>query len=149
MFRPVVALVALTLSSAVWSAEQCSVDIHGTDQMTYDLKTITVPKSCKTFTVNLLHPGTLPKNVMGHNWVLAKQEDMKEVIDDGAKAGEANDYIQPGDKRVLAHTRLIGGGEKDSTTITTATLKAGDHYAFFCSYPFHSTMMTGTLTVGG
>jgi len=148
MFRPVVAMFALTLSSTVWSAEQCSVDIHGTDQMTYDVKTITVPKSCKTFTVNLLHPGTLPKSVMGHNWVLAKQQDMKGVIDDGAKAGEANDYVQPGDQRVLSHTRLIGGGQHDSATIVTAALKAGDDYAFFCSYPFHSTMMKGTLSLG-
>lgn len=148
MFRPALAFFTLTLSSLAWSAEPCSVDIHSTDQMTYDLKTITVPQTCQRFTVNLLHTGTLPRNIMGHNWVLAKKDDIKGVTTDGAAAGEADNYLQPGDKRVLAHTRLIGGGEKDSVTLDTGMLQAGQAYAFFCSYPFHSTMMKGTLTFG-
>ncbi|WEK33309.1 MAG: azurin [Candidatus Pseudomonas phytovorans] len=148
MFRPALAFFALTLSSVAWSAEPCSVDIHSTDQMTYDLKTITVPQACQRFTVNLHHTGTMPRNIMGHNWVLAKQEDIKGVTTDGATAGEANNYIQPGDKRVLAHTRLIGGGEKDSVTFDTGALQAGQAYTFFCSYPFHSTMMKGALAFG-
>ncbi|MBA1314505.1 azurin [Pseudomonas monteilii] len=148
MFRPALAFFALTLSSLAWSAEPCSVDIHSTDQMTYDLKTITVPQTCQRFTVNLLHTGTLPRYIMGHNWVLAKKDDIKGVTTDGAAAGEADNYLQPGDKRVLAHTRLIGGGEKDSVTFDTGMLQAGQAYAFFCSYPFHSTMMKGTLTFG-
>lgn len=77
MFRPALAFFALTLSSVAWSAEPCSVDIHSTDQMTYDLKTITVPQTCQRFTVNLLHTGTLPRNIMGHNWVLAKRTTSK------------------------------------------------------------------------
>ena len=148
MFRPALAFFALTLSSLAWSAEPCSVDIHSTDQMTFDLKTITVPQTCQRFTVNLLHTGTLPRYIMGHNWVLAKKDDIKGVTTDGAAAGEADNYLQPGDKRVLAHTRLIGGGEKDSVTFDTGMLQAGQAYAFFCSYPFHSTMMKGTLTFG-
>lgn len=148
MFRPVPALLALALSSATWAAESCSVDIRSTDQMTYDLKTITVPQTCQRFTVNLQHTGTMPRNIMGHNWVLARKDDIKGVTTDGAAAGEADNYIQPGDKRVLAHTRLIGGGEKDSITFDTRVLKAGEAYMFFCSYPFHSTMMKGTLSFG-
>ena len=148
MFRPALAFFALSLSSVAWSAEPCSVDIRSTDQMTYDLKTITVPQSCQRFTVNLQHTGTMPRNIMGHNWVLAKKEDIKGVTTDGAAAGEADDYIQPGDQRVLAQTRLIGGGEKDSVTFDTRVLQAGQAYAFFCSYPFHSTMMKGALTFG-
>lgn len=149
MLRPVIAIAALSLSGLAWSAQPCSVDIHGTDQMTFDVATITVPASCKTFTVNLQHPGDLPKNVMGHNWVLTKAGDMQEVTEAGSKAGEADNYIKPGDKRVLAHTRLIGGGEKDSVTLDVAALKkAGGPYVFFCSYPFHSALMKGTLTLG-
>ncbi|MBA1200973.1 azurin [Pseudomonas capeferrum] len=149
MFRPALAFFALTLSSAAWSADACSVVIHSTDQMTYDLKTIAVSESCKAFTVNLRHTGTLPRNIMGHNWVLTRRDDMKGVADDGAKAGEAADYIQPGDSRVLAHTRLIAGGETDSITFDTSVLKTGEAYEFFCSYPFHSSMMKGVLTFGG
>lgn len=65
MFRPALAFFALSLSSVAWSAEPCSVDIRSTDQMTYDLKTITVPQSCQRFTVNLQHTGTMPRNIMG------------------------------------------------------------------------------------
>ncbi|MGI4836858.1 MAG: azurin [Janthinobacterium lividum] len=150
MFRPVVAIATLTLSSLAWADQPCSVDIHGTDQMTYDLTTIKVPASCKKFTVTLQHPGEMPKNVMGHNWVLTKEADMQAVTEAGAKAGEAESYIEKGDQRVLAHTKLIGGGEEDSVTLDTAALKkAGGPLVFFCSYPFHSTMMKGTLTLGG
>ncbi|MFG0409816.1 azurin [Pseudomonas sp. FYR_11] len=149
MFRTAAALAALTLSGFVFADEQCSVTIHGTDQMTYDLKTIHVPASCKQFTVTLKHPGNLPRNVMGHNWVLTRKDDLKGVADDGAKAGEGNDYIQPGDARVLAHTKLIGGNEQASVTLDTKALKPGDDYVYFCSYPFHATVMKGTLTFGG
>jgi azurin len=45
MLRPTLAIAALSLSGLAWSAEPCTVDIHGTDQMTYDLKTIAVPVS--------------------------------------------------------------------------------------------------------
>ena len=90
----------------------------------------------------------MPKNVMGHNWVLSTPADMQGVLDDGQKAGEAQDYVKPGDTRVIAHTRLIGGGEKDSITLDTRSLKTGTDYSFYCSFPFHSTLMKGTLTLG-
>ncbi len=149
MFRTAVALAALTLSGFVCADEQCSVTIQGTDQMTYDLKTIHVPASCKQFTVTLKHTVNLPRKVMGHNCVLTRKDDLKGVADDGAKAGEGNDYIQPGDARVLAHTKLIGGNEQASVTLDTKGLKPGDDYVYFCSYPFHATVMKGTLSFGG
>jgi len=148
MTRQLLLLALLTTAPAAWSAEQCTVEIHGTDQMTFDKTAINVPKACSQFTVTLTHPGDMPKNVMGHNWVLSTQADMQGVLDDGQKAGEAQDYVKPGDTRVIAHTRLIGGGEQDSVTLDTKQLKAGTDYSFYCSFPFHSTLMKGTLTLG-
>ncbi|MDD1961408.1 azurin [Pseudomonas sp. 39004] len=149
MTRQLLLLALLAAAPAVaWSAEDCAVEIHGTDQMTFDKVEITVPKACTSFTVILAHPGQMPKNVMGHNWVLSTQADMQGVLDDGLKAGEAQDYVKPGDTRVLAHTRLIGGGETDSVTLDTRSLKAGTAYSFYCSFPFHSTLMKGTLALG-
>ena len=147
MLRPLIAIAALSLPALAWADEQCSVEIHGTDQMTFNLNSISVPASCKIFTVNLVHPGTLPKNVMGHNWVLTRQADMQAVTEEGAKAGEAHDYIKEGDERVLAHTRLIGANEQDSVSFDTALLKTGGPYVFFCSYPFHSMMMKGSVAL--
>ncbi|CAI3808018.1 Azurin [Pseudomonas sp. MM221] len=148
MTRQLLLLALFAAAPAAWSAEQCAVEIHGTDQMTFDKAAITVPKACTSFTVTLTHPGDMPKNVMGHNWVLSTQADIQAVLDDGQKAGEAQDYIKPGDPRVIAHTRLIGGGEKDSVTLDTKQLKTGTDYSFYCSFPFHSTLMKGTLTLG-
>ncbi|MGE8464195.1 MAG: azurin [Pseudomonas capeferrum] len=149
MTRQLLLLALLAAAPAVaWSAEDCTVEIRGTDQMTFDKAEITVPKACTSFTITLAHPGQMPKSVMGHNWVLSTQADMQGVLDDGLKAGEAQDYVMPGDTRVLAHTRLIGGGETDSVTLDTRSLKAGTAYSFYCSFPFHSTLMKGTLALG-
>jgi len=148
MTRQLLLLALLAAAPTAWSAEQCAVEIHGTDQMTFDKAVISVPKACTQFTVTLSHPGDMPKNVMGHNWVLSTQADRQGVLDDGQKAGEAQDYIKPDDTRVIAHTRLIGGGEQDTITLDTQRLKAGTDYSFYCSFPFHSTLMKGTLTLG-
>jgi len=147
MFRKLAAVSLLGLFSAPLLAAECSVDIQGTDQMQFSTNAISVDKSCKTFTVNLSHPGSLPKNVMGHNWVLTTAADMQGVVTDGMAAGLDKNYIKDGDTRVIAHTKIIGSGEKDSVTFDVSKLKAGDAYAFFCSFPGHSAMMKGTLTL--
>ncbi len=148
MTRQLLLLALLAAAPTAWSAQPCAVEIHGTDQMTFDKAAISVPVACSSFTVTLTHPGAMPKQVMGHNWVLSTQADMQGVLDDGQKAGEMQDYIKPGDTRVIAHTRLIGGGEQGSVTFATKLLKAGTAYSFYCSFPFHSTLMKGTLTLG-
>lgn len=145
MFRKLAALSLLGLFSApLWAAE-CSVEIQATDQMQFSTNAITVDKSCKTFTVNLVHSGQMAKNVMGHNWVLSTTTDMQGVVADGAAAGLDGDYLKADDPRVIAHTKVIGGGEKDTTTIDVAKLKAGEQYMFFCSFPGHAALMKGTL----
>jgi azurin len=106
-----------------------------------------VPASCKQFTVKLKHVGKLPKAAMGHNWVLTKTADMQGTVTDGIAAGAAKDYVKAGDARVLAHTKLIGGGETDSVSFATSALKAGESYSYFCSFPGHAGIMKGTLTL--
>ena len=56
-------------------------------------------------------------------------------------------YVKPGDARVIAHTKVIGGGETDSVSFDVSKLKAGDSYAWFCSFPGHASIMKGTLTL--
>ncbi len=59
-------------------------------------------------------------------------------------AGLANDYVAAGDKRVLAHTKTIGGGDSTSVTFASATLKPGGSYSYLCTFPgralMHSTL---------
>ncbi len=116
--------------------------------MQYSTQAAEIPKSCKQFTVTLKHVGKLPKSVMGHNWVLSRAADEPGIDADGIQAGLDNNYLKPGDTRVIAHTKIVGGGESDSTTFPAAVLKAGESYVFFCSFPGHVALMKGTLNLG-
>lgn len=145
--RRLIAIAVLGLAcTPLWAAD-CTATIEGNDAMQFNLKTIEVPATCKAFAVTLKHTGTLAKNVMGHNWVLASAADEAAVNADGLKAGLDNNYLKAGDTRVIAHTRIVGGGESDTVKIPLGKLKAGEPYAFFCSYPGHAALMKGTLTV--
>lgn len=149
LYRPLLlaALGALSLSLNTALAQNCEVTIDGNDQMRYDTDRVEVPKSCSEFTVNLTHSGQLPKNVMGHNWVLTKSEDMQGVVSDGVAAGLDNDYLKPNDERVIAATPMIGGGEQTSVTFSVSALQEGQDYTFFCSFPGHSALMKGSLVL--
>ncbi len=147
MIRKLVAASLLTLVSGHLLAAECKVTVDSTDQMSFDTKAIEIDKSCKTFTVELKHSGSLPKNVMGHNWVLSKEADAQQIATDGLSAGIDKNYLKEGDARVIAHTKVIGAGEKDSVTFDVSKLDAAEKYQFFCSFPGHISMMKGTVTL--
>lgn len=140
-------LIALA-SAAPWSqAASCEATVDGTDMMNYSVQALEASRSCQTFTVHLTHSGNMPKSVMGHNWVLAKASDAEGIDADGGSAGFEQDYLKPKDPRVIARTRLIGGGESDSVTFSLAGLKSDEAYEFFCSFPGHRTLMKGIFRV--
>jgi azurin len=85
---------------------------------------------------------------MGHNWTLVKTADVNAVANDGLSAGLPNNYIKPGDTRVIAHTKIVGGGQSDTVTFPTSKLKAGESYTYICTFPGHSALMKGTLKFG-
>jgi azurin len=147
MFAKLVAVSLLTLASSQLMAAECKIDVDSTDQMSFSTKEITIDKSCKTFTVNLAHSGSLPKNVMGHNWVLSKTADMAGIATDGMAAGIDKNYLKDADARIIAHTKIIGAGEKDSVTFDVSKLAAGESYQFFCSFPGHNSMMKGAVVL--
>ena len=146
MFRKTLIALLLLLGAPAAMAATCSVDIEGNDAMKYNVANIDVSRSCKDFTINLKHTGKLPKAAMGHNVVIAATSDIKGVDADGIKAGVAKGYIKPGDARVIAHSPLVGGGESTKVTFPVSKLGAGP-YSFFCSFPGHSTLMKGTITL--
>jgi azurin len=128
-------------------ADPCKLDITGNDQMQYDKQALAAPASCKQITVTLHHAGKLPKEAMGHNWVLVNAADLAAVAQAGMGAGLASDYVAPADKRVLAHTKIIGGGDSTSVTFPSATLKRGGSYSFLCTFPGHNALMHGTFAL--
>ena len=90
MFAKAVAVSLLTLASAQVFAADCKVTVDSTDQMSFNTKAIEIDKSCKTFTVELTHSGSLPKNVMGHNWVLTSAANMQQF---GAGMARINNAV--------------------------------------------------------
>jgi azurin len=139
----------LGIAGNVFAADKvCKLEISGTNQMTFDKKELAVAADCTQVELTLHHSGTLPAQAMGHNWVLAKASDMAGVVSDGASASFANDHIKPGDARVIAHTKIVGGGESTSVTFPTSALTKGGQYSFFCTFPGHSALMKGSFKFG-
>ena len=149
MIRKLMITAALMMAAPLAAqAAECSVDLEGNDAMKFNKTSIEVPKACKDFTINLKHTGKMAKNVMGHNVVVAKAADMNGIDADGIKAGLAADYVKAGDTRVIAHSKVVGGGESTSFSIPVAKLTAaGAPLSFFCSFPGHAALMKGTLTL--
>lgn len=143
------ALLALSLAffSGKVAAQNCSADISSDDAMKFDKSVIVADRACKEFTVNLTHSGKLARDVMGHNWVLSKAEDVQGVATDGMQAGLASSYLKPGDPRVIASTKVIGSGEKTSVTFPLDKLDPKTVYTFFCSFPGHWSVMRGTFSL--
>ena len=139
---------ALALAPHARAADACKLEISGNDQMQYDKATLTVPASCKEVTLTLRHTGKLPREAMGHNWVLVNAADFNAVASTGMSAGLGNDYVAPGDKQVLAHTKTIGGGQTTSVTFPTSILKPGGDYRYLCTFPGHNALMRGTFKFG-
>jgi azurin len=138
-------LAAFTLPLSAHAADPCKLDITGNDQMQYDKQALAAPASCKQITVTLHHVGKLPKEAMGHNWVLVNAADLAAVASAGMGAGLANDYVAPADKRVLAHTKVIGGGDSTSVSFASSILKQGGSYSYLCTFPGHNALMHGTF----
>lgn len=132
---------------AVAADAACSATVDSDDAMKYNVSEINISKACKEFTVTLKHIGKMPKASMGHNIVIAKSEDIDGIARDGASAGADGDYLKAGDERVIAATKLIGGGEETSLTVDTGKFSAGNQYEFFCSFPGHVGLMRGKVNL--
>jgi len=139
----------LGVAGNVFAADKvCKLEISGTDQMQYDKKELAVAADCTQVELTLKHTGKLPAQAMGHNWVLSKTSDMSGVVADGIGAGFASNHIKKDDARVIAHTKIVGGGQSDSVTFPTSKLTKGEAYSFYCTFPGHSAMMKGALKFG-
>lgn len=121
-----------------------TIVIKGTDAMQFDLKEIKV-KAGQKIKLTLTHSGKLPKAAMGHNFVL-----LKSGVDMAAFAGKAGaaretEYIPKSEEAsIIAHTKLVGGGESDTIEFTAP--KKGT-YTYICSFPGHYALMKGNFIV--
>lgn len=94
--------------------------------------------------VELKHVGKLAKSAMGHNFVVLKPGTDPAGWASKTISAAATEYIPEGDEAMIAHTKLLGGGESD--TIEFEVPGPGE-YPFVCSFPGHAAMMKGVLVV--
>jgi azurin len=140
---------ALAFAAPASAADKvCKLEITGNDLMQYGSKELKAAGDCTTIEVTLKHTGKLAAAAMGHNFVLTATADAVGVANDGLGAGLAAQYVKPGDKRVIAHTKVIGGGESDTVKIPASALKKGGDYTFECTFPGHSALMKGKFIFG-
>jgi azurin len=137
----------LLAAGTVQGADNCTIDLVGDDTMKFDKTSVTVSASCPEITMKLRHSGKLPAQAMGHNVVVSPTAQYMAAAQDGMKAGLPNQYVKPDDARVVAYTKIIGGGETTSMTFPGSALTAGEAYTFYCSFPGHWAIMKGELVV--
>lgn len=135
------------LLPVVSNAADCNVEVTSSDQMRFDKSSFIIRKSCSSVTLTLNNAGTFPKTVMGHNIVIVKKSDVESVSQTSMAAGPAAEYVKADDPRILAHTKMLGGGEKDTISVDTKKLNSGEEYVFFCSFPGHRALMSGSVVV--
>ena len=63
---------------------------------------------------------------------------------DGTVAGQDNNWVKPGDSRVIANSVLIGPGDSGEVTFTAP---ASGTYQFVCTFPGHNFTMFGDFVV--
>ncbi len=141
------ALAATAAFSGPALAQDCAATVSANDLIQFVEKELRVSRSCTTFSLTLKHIGTLPAGTMGHNWVLTATPDYMAVGMAGGSAGAANNHVPPNDARVLASTKVIGGGEETTISFDASKLEAGGDYTYFCSFPGHFQLMSGKLIV--
>lgn len=131
-------------SSGDASSNVVEVDLTGNDKMQFNLKSI-VASEGDVIKVNFMNIGKMPKNVMGHNFVLLKEG--VNVADFASKALKAkeNDYI-PEDElsNIIVHSKMLGPGENE---IITFNAPSKGIYKFVCSFPGHYITMQGDLII--
>lgn len=148
--RTLLALTVISLGSSLIPALHAAdaareIAITANDAMQFNLKEITAAPGEK-LGIKLSHIGKLPKTAMGHNWVLlsaTSDADVQKIAMECMK--NAPDYLPTDRSVVLAHTKLLGGGESDAITFT-APDKPGV-YPYICTFPGHFSMMQGKLIV--
>ncbi|MEM9157646.1 MAG: azurin [Verrucomicrobiota bacterium] len=135
-------LFAILSASTLLLADAVNIELGSNDMMQFDKTELRAPAGSNV-TLTLKHTGKLPKMSMGHNFVLLKQGTDLAAFGAKSAAAAANEYIPEGDE-IIAHTKLIGGGESASVTFKAP---AAGTYDFICSFPGHYAIMKGKLIV--
>lgn len=140
------ALALLGAASLAAQEATTSIAITGNDSMKYSVTSFTV-KPGEVVHVELKNVGTLPKAVMGHNWILLKAgKDGASYSAAAANAKDENFEPKALSDSVIASIGLLGAKQTGEVTFTAPT--APGDYVYLCSFPAHFQIgMHGIMTV--
>jgi len=138
--------VGFATSASAAEPREIKIQAGAGNAMKFDVTSITAAPG-ETVTVVLTNAGSLPKQVMGHNWVLLTAGTDPIAFATAAAPEGANDYIPEKMKdKIVAFVKLLGPGQTGSVTFTVPTEPG--NYPFLCSFPAHCTVgMKGVLVV--
>jgi azurin len=144
---PLALILALVCAVSLRAqAATTSIEMTGNDSMKFNVTSFSV-KPGEVVYVSLSNVGTLPKTVMGHNWVLLKAGKDGAAYSSAAANAKDEDYepkALAGD--VIASIGLLGARQNGEVTFTAPTV-AGN-YVYLCSFPGHFQVgMRGIMTV--
>jgi azurin len=123
-----------------------TLELTANDSMKFNVTRFEV-KAGQDVKVILTNIGSMPKQAMGHNFVLLKKSAEVETFDKAAIAAAATDYIPANlQDQIIAHTKLLGPKQTDEITFKAPT-EPGE-YVYLCSFPAHyQAGMKGVLVV--
>lgn len=140
--------IAIITSTLIFNAaaEVEKIEVTGNDQMQYNIKLFEVTAGQKVV-LSFKHIGQLPALAMGHNLVILKAGTVVPTFATKCAPAKDTEYIpqdEESKKEMVAHTKMLGGGESDEITFTAPA--PGD-YPFICSFPGHFAIMQGVMKV--
>lgn len=109
------------------------------DSLQFDTNQISV-ESGEEITITLANSS----GVNTHNLVIVQDGTKDAVAANGTAAGPANNWVIPGDARVIANTVLLGPVDSGEVTFTAP---APGTYQFVCTFPGHNFTMFGDFIV--
>lgn len=117
--------------------------VESDDNMKYNVRELHAKPG--KITLSLKHVGKIDRFSMGHNLVILKPGTRINDFVSKAATARDNDYIPQSEAAsIIAHTRIIGGGESDTIEFN---IEEKGSYDFICSFPGHSGVMKGVLIV--
>jgi azurin len=123
-----------------------TIELTAGDNMRYNITRIEAAPG-EVLHVTLTNTGTLPKEAMGHDWILLRAGTDPDAYSRAAVAAKDTNYQPPAFAfEVLASIPLLGPNQTGDVTFSVPT-QPGE-YPFLCSFPAHcQSGMKGVLVV--
>ena len=135
---------ATTTTEEAPAAATTELVLAGNDQMKYSTNELKA-KAGTPIKLTFKHIGTIGKEAMGHNVVILKPGTDAAAYAAKALEAKATDYIPASESAsVIAHTKLLGGGEED---VIEFTIAEKGNYEYICTFPGHVGLMKGVLVI--